>query len=83
MGSLSLIPLIGSTVFLIFDAADEEARQRCCSDRPDSLVLLGSFHSYGVQQFIIVLALVPFTIALLLAVYFTKHQEGQSYMMTN
>ena len=82
LGSLSLIPLATSTGDLSeFISRMDEDFYNCCASNPsatsgDPLVSFGALHTYGAQQFLIVLLLIPFTIALLVATWRSKQDEG-------
>jgi len=84
LGSLSLIPLATSTGDLSeFISRMDEDFYNCCASNPsatsgDPLVSFGALHTYGAQQFLIVLLLILFTIALLVATWRSKSDEGSS-----
>ena len=82
LGSLSLIPLATGTGELSkFIGGMDEGFYTCCASNPsansgDPIETIGSLHTYGAQQFLIVLLLIPFTIALLIATWRSKTDEG-------
>ena len=82
LGSLSLIPLATSTGDLseFIGRMDEDFYNCCASNQSatsgDPLVSFGALHTYGAQQFLIVLLLIPFTFALLVATWRSKSDEG-------
>ena len=49
---------------------------RYCATGPRIVTLFGKLQSYAFQQLLLVLALILFTIALLVATWLTKQREG-------
>ena len=76
LGSLSLIPLTTASLIFWYYMAGLEDGVRYCATGPRIVTLFGKLQSYAFQQLLLVLALILFTIALLVATWLTKQREG-------